>query len=71
MVSNSETICAKSSSAVGSSRTFTDLTVRETSASSPSWSPPLRTAVKATSSPALAPDSASSWPSSMSPEPIS
>ena len=47
------------------------LTVMVTSASSPSWSPPLSVDVKVTSSPALVPRSAVSWPSSMEPEPIS
>ena len=71
MVSNSETIWAKSSSALGSSRVFMALMVMVTSASSPSCSPPFSLEVKVTSSPALVPRRAVSWPSSMEPEPIS
>ena len=71
MVSNGLAICAKSSSASGSSRSLTDSSVTVMSAVSPSWSPPSSTDSNVVVSPALRLSSASSMPSMSSPEPSS
>ena len=71
IVSNWLAICAKSSSAAGSSRSLTAMSLIEIWADSPSWSPPMSGASNVVSSPALRPSSASSMPSMSSPLPTS
>ena len=71
IVSNWLAIWAKSSSAVGSSRSFTASSLTVIWALSPSLSPPRRVDSKVVVSLALSASSASSMPSSSSPEPIS
>ena len=70
-VSNSLAIWANSSSASGSSRSLTDLTVTVTSAGSPARSPATSVVVKVAEAPSASPTMASSSPSIRRPEPTS